>query len=256
MKKYRKLQIAAVLLFSSIYTSLTFAAKCESFASLERIEGLVQVTVASSPFPLRHFELPYALCADDKIQTVAKAQALISHVGGDVVLAENSRLEVLSADSLSLAEGTALFKIAQREGQRFIAQTPLVVIGVKGTEFLVSSQTGRNDVALFTGGVEVERQDGQSMAYFRTKSVAEMDFKEYKAYQKKSFGQYTASLETSFSDYKAQQMARFQAYVKGVDLKAGRQLTLGGEDEQPEVVDAPINKAVEQLQQQLNLWLQ
>lgn len=254
MNKLRAVQLM-FLIMGLVSSSLTLANECESFASLKRSEGQVKVTKAGSPFPVRNLEIPYALCAGDQVQTVAKAQALISHVGGEVVLAENSRLEVLDTDSLSLAEGNALFHITQREGQRFLAQTPLVVIGVKGTEFLVSSQTSRNDVALFKGSVEVERQDGQEVAYFRTKPVSEMSFSEYNDYQKKAFSDYKASLDQAFSDYKKQQMTEFQAFVKGVDLKTGRQLTLSGEGEKPEAIDAPIIKSVEKLQQQLNTWL-
>lgn len=255
MKQYR-IQLIAIFLLILASSSLAFASACESYALLQRIEGQVQVITAGSPFPLRNFKLPYALCAGDLVQTIAKAQALINHVGGEVVLAENSRLEVLDTDSLSLVEGAALFQITQHEGQRFIAQTPLIVIGVKGTEFLVSSQTARNDVALFKGAVEVERQDGQEMAYFRTKAISEMSFKEYSDHQKQSFSQYTNSLEQAFGDYKKQQMAEFQAYVSGVNLQTGRQLTLSGGSQKPEAIDAPVNKAVEQLQQQLNSWLQ
>lgn len=256
MNKLCPLNVLFALLLPLTYSSLTLAAECESYASLKRSEGQVQLVIAGSPFPLRDFSLPYALCTGDQVQTVANAQALISHVGGEVVLAENSRLKVLSIDSLSLAKGTALFQIAKREGQRFVAQTPLVVIGVKGTKFLVSSRTGRNDVALFKGAVAVERQDGQEVAYFRTKAVVDMDFKEYSEYQKKSFSDYKTSLDEAFGDYKQQQMAVFQAYIKSVDLLVGRQLTLSAEVNKPEAIDVPVGKAVEQLQQQLSLWLQ
>lgn len=257
MKTHQRFLSAAFLLSVFTYSSLGLSTTqtCDSYASLKRMEGQVQLVKANSPFPVRNPELPYALCTGDLVQTVSKAQALISHVGGEVVLAENSRLEVLDADSLSLAEGAALFQIAQREGHRFVAKTPLIVIGVKGTEFLVSSQTARNDVALFKGAVGVERQDGQAMAYFRTKPVSEMSFEEYQAYQKKSFSEYKNSLDQAFNDYKEQQMAEFQAYVSGVDLKAGRQLTLSGDSKKPEAVDAPVNKNVEKLQQQLTSWL-
>lgn len=256
MKTHQHLLSLVVLILAYTYSSQSLAKteECESYASLKRTEGQVQLVKAGSPFPVRNPELPYTLCSGDKVQTVSKAQALISHVGGEVVLAENSRLEVLNADSLSLAEGAALFKISQREGHRFVAQTPLIVIGVKGTEFLVSSQIARNDVALFKGAVGVERQDGQEMAYFRTKPVSEMSFKEYQEYQNKSFTKYKSDLNQAFSDYKEQQMAEFKAYVSGVDLQTGRQLTLSGKGEKPEAVDAPVNEAVKKLQQQLNSW--
>ncbi|WP_416885470.1 hypothetical protein, partial [Marinospirillum sp.] len=58
-----------------------------------------------------------------------------------------------------------------------------------------------------------------------------------------------------FNDYKAQVMAEFEAFKRGIDLEPGRQLTLGGEADQPEAVDAPVDAAFERLQQQLGAWL-
>ena len=230
-------------------------ARCKAFAALERIEGQVRVSEAGSPFPQRVADLPHLLCPGDKVQTITRAQAHISHPGGDLVLAENSLLAVNSIEAVELETGAALFEIAQRDGARFVAQTPLVVIGVKGTRFLVSSSEARDDVALFNGGLEIERQDGQEIAYFRAKEIADMTFQEYRRYQNQAFRDFRDTFNQAFSDYKAEVMAEFEAFKRGIDLEPGRQLTLGQGEEHPEAVDAPIDAAFDSLQQQLGAWL-
>lgn len=229
--------------------------RCESLAKLERSDGQVRVTHSGEAFPQRNLKLPHALCPGDKVQTVSKAQALVRHVGGEVVLAENSTLNVLSVEKIALEQGAALFNIAKRAGKVFVAETPLIVIGVKGTRFLVNANDSRNDVALFNGSVGVTQLSGKQMAYYRAKSVADMSFEEYQAFQQKAFKDYRDAIHQAFDEYKKQTLAEFSAFVSEVDLKPRRQLTLGTTAEGAEAIDAPINPAFEALNKKLKKWL-
>lgn len=228
---------------------------CAELAVIEKAEGKFQFTPANSTFPLRQVTLPQSMCLGDQVQTLNQAQLLIKHADGELVLAADSRLELTATAQVRLAEGTALFKIYQRQGTKFIAQTPLIVIGVKGTEFLLSSQAEREDIALFSGAVEVARQDEQPMAYFEAKPVAAMSFQEFQVYQNRAFSDYKSSLQQAFSDYKQQQMAEFKAYVTQVNLTGGHQLTVNTNAAAPEAIEAPIIPALEQLERQLSAWL-
>ncbi|WP_114418591.1 FecR family protein [Marinospirillum perlucidum] len=240
---------------SSAASSDTGEARCEVFARLERTEGQVRVSRAGQPFPQRVSSLPHDLCPGDKVQTVSGARAHIGHPGGQVVMSENSLLVVNSIDEVELEEGAALFDIARREEGRFTARTPLVVIGVKGTRFLVASNDERNDVALFSGEVNVGRQDGAEMAYYQAKSVDEMTFAEYQEYQRREFREFRDSFNQEFQDYKDQVMAEFSTFCEDVDMQPGRQLTLGEADGQPEAVGAPVDKGFEALKDDLSDWL-
>ena len=257
MKKITYLAVAGIFLLAASLSQGVLAdePRCEAFAALERTQGQVRVSEEGAPFPQRISTFPYSLCPGDKVQTVSESQAHISHPGGDLVLAANSLLAVNSIEEVELETGAALFEIAKREGGRFVAKTPLVVIGVKGTRFLASSNEERNDVALFNGGVEVERQDGQEMAYYRAKDISEMNFEEYRRHQNQAFRDFQDAFNQAFNDYKDQVMAEFEAFKKGIDLEPGRQLTLGSDGDQPEAVDAPVDSAFEALQQQLGSWL-
>lgn len=229
--------------------------RCESVAALERTEGQVRVTHSGQTFPQRNLTVPHDLCPGDHVQTVSNAQALIRHVGGEVVLAENSTLKVLAVDKLSLEQGVALFEIAKREGKSFVAQTPLIVIGVKGTRFLVNSNQQRDDVALFNGLVAVTQTDGDNMAYFRAKPLSEMSFEEYRTYQQRAFSDYRDAINQAFNDYKKQTLAEFESFVNQIDLQPGRQLTIGATKTRTEAVDAQINPAFETLNKTLGSWL-
>lgn len=257
MQPLARLCLSGLLVFFLAFASHLAAEEpaCETFSTLERTQGQVRVSEKGSPFPQRISSFPHSLCPGDQVQTVSRAQAHISHPGGDLVLAENSLLTVQSIEEVELKTGAALFEIAQRDGARFVASTPLVVIGVKGTRFLVSSSEERNDVALFAGGVEVERQDGQEMAYYRAKDIADMTFEEYRRHQNQAFRDFQAAFNQAFNDYKEQVMAEFEAFKQGIDLEPGRQLTLGSDGEQPEAIDAPVDAAFDSLQQQLGSWL-
>ncbi|MFK7160001.1 FecR family protein [Marinospirillum sp. MEB164] len=263
--KLLSLRVASLSLLLTLCFSLpAFAADsvdaladpaCLPLAELVRTEGQVRVTRAPSPFPLRQLELPFALCAEDQVQTVTGAQALIHYAGGELVLAEQSRLQLRGAEQLELEEGVALFEVSRREGGQFVAQTPLVVIGVKGTRFLVSAQAERHDVALFRGAVEVERQDGQEMAYYLARPIEEMTFAEYRAYQRQQFQQFQQDFNQAFQDYREQVRAEFQAFVRGVDLQPGRQLTLSGADDSVDAIDAPVSESTLAVQEALANWL-
>ncbi|TWI71184.1 FecR family protein [Desulfobotulus alkaliphilus] len=224
-----------------------------SALSLIQTEGPVRILEAGSPFPKSPGELPRILKAGDKVQTQRNARALILSPDSEVILDAESVFKVLEADSAQLESGVALFEITARDGRRVTAQTPLVVIGVKGTNFLVSSNEKREDVALFKGHVGIERQDKQAMAHYTAKKPGEMTFSEYAAFQKKSFGDYREMLLQDFNDYKATMAAEFQAFKEEIDLTPGKKLTIGA-GEKPEAVEADLDKETRDKARSLQQW--
>ncbi|TYT75589.1 FecR family protein [Desulfobotulus mexicanus] len=221
--------------------------------SLIMTEGPVRILETGSPFPKSPGELPRVLNTGDKVQTQRNARAFILSADSEVILDADSIFNVLEADSAQLESGVALFEITARDGRRITAQTPLVVIGVKGTNFLVSSNEKREDVALFKGHVGIERQDRQAMAHYTAKKPGEMTFSEYAAFQKKSFGDYRKMLLQDFSDYKATMAAEFQAFKEEIDLRPGKKLTIGA-GEKPEAVEAEVDKETQEKARSLQQW--
>ena len=220
---------------------------------LTRTEGAVRILEPDSPFPKPPGDLPRILNPGEKVQTTRNAKALIFSQNDEILLDGDSLLTVLASDGAKLESGVALFEITARDGRRITAQTPLVVIGVKATLFLVSSNKKREDVALIKGAIGVERQDKQAMALFEAKDPREMTFSEYVEFQRKSFGDYKATLMQDFKDYKSIMAAEFKAFKEEIDLKPGRRLTLGT-GEKPEAVEAAMDKATEEAVEALQRW--
>lgn len=220
---------------------------------LQRIEGAVRILEPGSPFPKPPGTLPRVLKTGEKIQTTRAAKALILSPYGEVLLDGDSLLTVLAPDATKLESGLALFEITTRDGRRITAQTPLVVIGVKGTRFMVSSTGKREDISLFKGNVGVQRQDGQAMAHFEAKSPKDMSFSEYAAFEKKTFGDYQTAMMQDFMDYKKIMAAEFKAFKEEIDLRPGRRLTMGG-GEKTEAVEADLDKASQEAAQSLQRW--
>ncbi|MCW7754116.1 FecR family protein [Desulfobotulus sp. H1] len=222
---------------------------------LTHTEGSVRILDPSSPFPKAPGELPRILQTGDRVQTQRNARALIFSPDGELILDSDSMLHVLESEGTQLESGTALYEITARDGKRVTARTPLVVIGVKGTRFMVSVGEHREDVALFKGRVGIEREDQQPMAFYQAKSPRDMTFSEYVTFQRQSFGDYRKALMQDFSDYKATMAAEFRDFKKEIDLTPGKRLTMGS-GETPEAVEADVDRITQENAQSLHLWKQ
>ncbi|WLD57350.1 FecR family protein [Salinispirillum sp. LH 10-3-1] len=225
----------------------------EAVASLQRTQGNVRLVPDGSPFPVRVAQLPVALCPGDQVHTLARGQAQIGFADDHVVLAEQAILRVQSASAVELAAGVALFDVVPRSGERLQVSTPLVVIGVKGTRFIVSAGDQRQDIALFEGEVEVARQDGADMAYYAAEEAGPPSFQNFLQQHRQSFRNYQEAFRQSFDDYRAQHNAQFQAFVQLVELVPGRQLTLAV-GEEPEAIEADIGASLISLERTLSAW--
>lgn len=248
--------IPALVTFFISFPTWAQSADCDPLAHLERKQGIVKVQPQGAVMPLRKVELPHALCEGDQVFTLKNGTAKLRYPTGELVLAENSKVRIQQMAELKLEEGTALFEVSKREqGLALQAHTPLVVIGVKGTQFLLSSTEKVNNVALVRGLIDVTRQDKKDMAYYRAKPVSEMSFAEYQKQQMQEMQDYSQQLQQEFSDYKAQMDAEFEAYKSSIELAPGQQLTLSADNEKPEAIESPINDAVKSLQRKLASWL-
>lgn len=229
---------------------------CTTIATLERTAGVVKVVPEGAVMPLRKLADQQALCAGDQVFTLKNAQAKLVFAAGELVMAENSQMKVSSENDLSLQEGTGLFEVKKREqGLALEAHTPLVVIGVKGTRFLLSSSREMNNVALVRGLIDVTRVDKQAMAHYRSKPAREMDFSEYLQQQQQQMQSYQNQMLQDFSEYKAQLELEFEAFKESVELTPGQQLLISASADKPEAIERPMEEITEQLAKQLGQWL-
>ena len=228
---------------------------CEAVAKLERVESVVKVQPAGAAFPLRKLELPHALCAGDEVFSLSKGKALISYDKGELVLAANSRLRVKSAGQMEALEGQLLFDIEKQANEVVQVHTPLIVIGVKGTRFLLSLAEPMSAVALVSGLIDVKRQDEQEVALYQAKPLSEMSAQEYEEQIRAQFAEFSRQQQGGFAEYKQQLQTEFTAYKKSVELKPGNQLVFAQEGEQPVALHEQINADNQRVQTELAQWL-
>ncbi|WP_456398183.1 FecR family protein [Desulfurobacterium sp.] len=98
----------------------------------------------------------------DIIRTKRKSKATVNFIDkSSVTILENSRLIVekyipSKATVIKNPYGKVIYRIARRAKGKFIIKTPIVLIGVKGTEFFVSSSIIRVTIVVNSGSVEVK----------------------------------------------------------------------------------------------------
>lgn len=246
----------ALLYVLAGFFNLAHAQTCEAIATLQRVEGIVKVQPVQAAFPMRGVQIPHALCAGDQVFTLTNGRALISYSAGELVIDHSSKVTISQTQQLNLDEGSALFEVKrQAKGQELQAHTPLIVIGVKGTRFLLTSQQKDNQVALIRGLIEVQRHDQKDMAYYQTKSVSELDIDGFDEQHRQEFEQFLKSRGHEFAQFAQQRRTEFAAFVQAIALQEGLQLTLGEHNEEHVAIEAPINAELEQLHDELAQWL-
>lgn len=229
---------------------------CQPLAELVRTNGIVKVQLHGAAMPLSKLALPHPLCKGDQVFTLKNATAKLEYNAGELVLTEQSKVLIDNKTTIKLEQGSALFEVTKRDKkQAFQAHTPLVVIGVKGTQFLLSSTEQTTQVALVRGLIDVARQDQQKIAHFSAKPLSDMSFAEYQQQQQSQLQSYSQQLHQNFAEYKAQMELEFSAYKSSIELAAGQQLTLNSDSNKPEALEAPLSEAANNLQRQLARWL-
>jgi tetratricopeptide (TPR) repeat protein len=111
-----------------------------------------------------------AVCRLDTVRTGARSRAA-------VVLANGAVMRLDRRSALTLADVNAdVSQVAQlrleqgrvqsfsRKPRRFQVQTPLAVLGVRGTEFLATAEEGESTLTVFEGEVEARAADGAGTA--------------------------------------------------------------------------------------------
>lgn len=249
----RGIMLALFFIVSGVL-NVAHAQPCEAIATLQRIEGIVKVQPAQAAFPLRDLQIPHGLCAGDKVFTLTNGKALIIYDAGELVLDNSSKVTIIQAQQLNLDEGSAVFEVQrQAKGQELQAHTPLIVIGVKGTRFLLTSQDKNTQVALIRGLIEVQRQDKQEMAYYQTKPNT--DVLELSEQERLEFEQFVKNRGQEFAQFAEQRRAEFSAFVQAIALQEGLQLSLGERDAKHIALEAPISDELEQQHNELAQWL-
>ena len=173
-----------------------------------------------------HVDKPkFPLFIKDIVNTKSHSLAFIGFIDNSkVLLKEKSSLEITGYRKFSVNKGRVLFKI-QKRGMLKGAQIKVrsVVIGVKGTKFIVDEKDGKTNVYLKEGLVSVKNLEGQFKVY---KKKTQEEFEEFK----KQFEEGVKQEKEEFEEYKKQVQKEFVEFVKEFTLKPNMAVSIDGNE--------------------------
>lgn len=233
------------------------ASACEALATLERTEGAVKVQLAEQAFALRSYDLPYKLCAGDKVFTLSGAQALIKHQAGEIVLDAESNLSINSKQQLLLNNGQLLFDVTPvaTKQKPIEVKTPLVVVGIKGTRFILNAQQHQNELALFSGSVQLERNDRQSLVHYSSDLSPKLAFTQQRQQMRQEMAEFKQDKRLDFAALVQLTQASLVGNTKRLNLKPGRQVKLGQDDGKQAALETNLTPRSQRQHDRLASWL-
>lgn len=206
-------KVFAVLLFLGVWL---YAAP---FAEVKKVNGTAKVIHQGSIKKLKA-KVGMSLEKGDSVITYRKAKVVLElHDKGKIVVDEQARLQLLSDEQFEQSGGKVYYKITKRgKAKGLKVNTPFAIIGVKGTEFVVTDSNKSHELALNEGLVGVDSANGKPFAHIDEDKV-----------KAKMGSVNTPDQERAeFEAYKKELYAEFAEYVKEFDLKPGKKVRFVG----------------------------
>ena len=165
----------------------------------------------------------------DMIRTKHQASAGVILIDGSkVAIDEQSSAIFRLQNAIDVDSGIVVVDIKKRGGlSGFQIKTKTAVIGVKGTQFVVAADDKNLSVYTREGTVSVESIKGE--------------FKQYKRKVMDEFAAFKKQMQDGFEQFKAEQQREFVGFVKSIDVKAGKMISISGED----LEEADVSKELE-----------
>ena len=189
-------------------------------ATINKVEGSVKVQHSGS-IKKSKLKVGEMLAQGDTVLTYRSAKVVLTMQDKTkIVVNEYAKLQLLSADEFSQSGGKVFFKVTKRKGSKGLkVKTPFAIIGVKGTEFVVTDNKSSKSLALKEGLVGVDSPTDKKFALLdKDKLDAAVS----------SGG--PASEMAEFEKYKKDLMAEFTEYVNSFDLSPGKKLSFNGQN--------------------------
>ncbi len=187
------------------------ASQKRELAVVEEIEGKARVLPEGS-IKKHKAAACEKLFAGDRVITYTGTKVIIRLAdGSDLIMNEASELLFLDIDRLRQDAGEVYYKIKKRVAAKGLkVETPLSIIGIKGTEFIVDLKD-EGEIALNEGLIGIESLH------------AEFELHKQKVLQ--AYEQYKQEQMDGFEAYKAEAEKEVVSYVKAFDLEAGSVLS-------------------------------
>jgi len=218
-----------------ILLSLSFAQ--EKAGELVKKQGRVKIYKDSALTGQLVTQVPVDLHVKDILKTDYASMAFVKLLGyNKLVLMENSILYIEGIDRLNFEEGRAVFQIRKRgESEGLKVRVRSVIIGVKGTRFLVSSEEDRIGIFLKDGYLTVRKMIGE---FIRYRKREEEEYEEFK----KEIEEGIRREREEYEEFKRETEREFREFVKEFELRPGQAVLIDGS----EVRDIEIPPRVEE----------
>ena len=156
----------------------------------------------------------YDLFVPDTVKTKRDSLASIDFTDDSkLVMKGNSILEIQGVKALEIGKGRVIFNIKKQDRLHGLAvRMKSVVIGVKGTKFLIDYSDDKIQVFLKEGSLNVKALEDNFIRY-RKKETAE--FEEYKKEK-----------QEAFQEYKEEQEYQFKEFIKEFDMMGGTAIVI------------------------------
>ncbi len=182
-------------------------------------------------------KLPRELFVKDILKTDFGSMAFVKLLGMDkLVLMENSVLYIEGIDRLNFEKGRVIFQIRKRgESRGLKVRVRSVIIGIKGTRFLVDAEGDKIGIFLKDGYLTVRKMVGE---FIRYRKKEEEEYEEFK----REIEEGIRKEKKEYEKFKEETEKEFREFVKEFELKPGSAVIIEGS----EVRDIEIPPEVEE----------
>ena len=211
------------LLFLVLLIALSFGQ--EKAGELVKKQGRVKLFREGSLAGKLVVNLPEDLFVKDILKTDYSSMAFVRLMGvNKLVLMENSVLYIEGIDRVNFEGGRALFQIRKREETRGLkVRVGSVIIGVKGTRFMVSSEEGRTSIFLKDGVLSIRKMVGE---FIRYRKKEEEEYEEFK----RGIEEGIRKEREEYERFKEETQKEFREFVKEFELKSGEAVVIEGSE--------------------------
>ncbi|SNR75620.1 FecR domain-containing protein [Desulfurobacterium atlanticum] len=167
--------------------------------------------------------VPFKFGFNSKIKTYSSSRAFIDFGFSKLLLLEKSVLTVKNRGDVYQEEGEVIYSVKRYGNVKgFFVKTPVSIIGVKGTEFIIAvGSVDSVKVGLKKGFLSIRSVEEPFKVY---KAVVEDEFSKFK----KEFENYKKKQVDEFEAYKRKLKEEFLFYAKEFTISAGKSLVIKG----------------------------
>ncbi|MFB6259119.1 MAG: FecR domain-containing protein, partial [Thiohalorhabdaceae bacterium] len=212
----------------------------DALAWIAKTQGKVQVLPAEG-FRKEQAKPCRALAEGDMVLTGEEATAVVAFdEASKVAMDGGTKLEIIDPEEVRQEGGKAYYRLQEGSTRGRQVRTEFSVIGVKGTEFLVSDTETAGALAMAEGEVEVTAPEGEFKLYEEKQAEA---FDAYKQRQQEGI----EAQREAFQQYKEQVRREFVEYAESFSLGSGKMATFADGEATTGKVSEELEKDMQRL---------